>query len=106
MQEDQIKQVLKEIDDEVKSNKIVLFMKGTKEMPQCGFSARVVQILDSQNVEYATKNVLEDEYLRERIKKYTSWPTIPQLYVNSEFVGGCDIIVQLNDNGELSSILQ
>ncbi len=106
MQEDQIKQVLKEIDDEVKSNKIVLFMKGTKEMPQCGFSARVVQILDSQNVEYATKNVLEDEYLREGIKKYTSWPTIPQLYVNSEFVGGCDIIVQLNDNGELSSILQ
>lgn len=85
----------------VATNDVVLFMKGTKQFPQCGFSAQVAQILQLVNVQYQDINVLEDMGIREGIKAYTNWPTIPQLYVKGEFVGGCDIITEMFQNGEL-----
>ena len=93
------------IDTEVKSNDVVLFMKGTPQFPQCGFSGQVVQILDHLGVDYKGINVLEDMALREGIKAYASWPTIPQLYVKGEFVGGCDIIREMFQAGELQTLL-
>ena len=93
------------IDSEVKSNDVVLFMKGTPQFPQCGFSGQVVQILDHLGVDYKGINVLEDMALREGIKEYASWPTIPQLYVKGEFVGGCDIIREMFQAGELQTLL-
>ena len=94
------------IDNEVKSNDIVLFMKGTPQFPQCGFSGQVVQILDYIGVEYKGINVLADADLRQGIKDYSNWPTIPQLYVKGEFIGGCDIIGEMFQSGELQSQLQ
>jgi monothiol glutaredoxin len=93
------------IEQEIKENKIILFMKGNKMAPQCGFSAQVVHILNSLGVEYETRDVLQDENLRQAIKDYTNWPTIPQLYVNQEFIGGCDIITELYQSGELKEQL-
>lgn len=93
------------IDSEVKSNDVVLFMKGTPQFPQCGFSGQVVQILDHLGIDYKGINVLEDMALREGIKAYTNWPTIPQLYVKGEFVGGCDIIREMFQAGELQPLL-
>jgi monothiol glutaredoxin len=93
------------IEQEIKENKIILFMKGNKMAPQCGFSAQVVHILNSLGVEYETRDVLQDENLRQAIKEYTNWPTIPQLYVNQEFIGGCDIITELYQSGELKEQL-
>ena len=95
---DQIKNV-------VDSNDVVLFMKGTPQMPQCGFSGQVVQILDYLGVPYAGVNVLADAELRDGIKTFTNWPTIPQLYVKGEFVGGCDIIREMFQSGELTDHL-
>ena len=92
------------IDEQVKANDVVLFMKGTPQFPQCGFSGRVVQILDYLGVEYAGINVLESDVLRDGIKVYSDWPTIPQLYVKGEFVGGCDIITEMTLSGELDSM--
>lgn len=89
------------IDSEVKGNEVVLFMKGTPGFPQCGFSGQVVQILDYLGVDYKGVNVLADDDLREGIKTYSNWPTIPQLYVKGEFVGGCDIIREMFQAGEL-----
>ncbi|WP_421849290.1 Grx4 family monothiol glutaredoxin [Oricola sp.] len=89
------------IDQEVKSNDVVLFMKGTPGFPQCGFSGQVVQILDYLGVEYKGVNVLADDDIRQGIKDYSNWPTIPQLYVKGEFVGGCDIIREMFQAGEL-----
>ena len=94
------------IDEQVKNNDVFLYMKGTKDFPMCGFSGRVVQILDYLGVDYQTANVLEDQELREGIKAYTNWPTIPQLYVKGEFVGGCDIVREMFQSGELQSHLQ
>ena len=94
------------IESDIKSNPVVLYMKGTPVMPQCGFSARVVQILSHLGVPFKGVNVLEDMEIREGIKAYTNWPTIPQLYVNGEFVGGCDIIMEMFQNGELQSMLK
>ena len=94
------------IDDLVGKNKIVLFMKGNKHFPQCGFSARVVQMLNEVGPKYETVNVLADASLREGIKEYSSWPTIPQLYVNGTFVGGCDIVTEMYESGELAEALQ
>lgn len=94
------------IDNEVKSNDIVLFMKGTPQFPQCGFSGQVVQILDYLGVNYKGINVLADGDLRQGIKDYSNWPTIPQLYVKGEFIGGCDIIREMFQSGELQSQLQ
>ena len=99
-----------DINDKIKKmlqdNKIVLFMKGTPEMPQCGFSAAVVGVLNHLGVNYKTSNVLQDEEIREGIKEYSDWPTIPQLYVKNEFVGGCDIIREMHENGELTSFFE
>ncbi|MEO1100734.1 MAG: Grx4 family monothiol glutaredoxin [Pseudomonadota bacterium] len=91
----------KAIDDAVKSNDVVLFMKGTPTFPQCGFSSVVVQMLDYLGVEYVSTNVLENQDIREGIKAYSDWPTIPQLYVKGEFVGGCDIVKEMFEAGEL-----
>ena len=94
------------IDAEVKTNPVVLFMKGTPDFPQCGFSSQVVQILDYLGVEYKGHNVLADDDLRQGIKDYTQWPTVPQLYVKGEFVGGCDIVREMFQSGELQSHLE
>ena len=91
------------IDQQVKANDVVLFMKGNKTFPQCGFSGRLVQILDYLGVQYKDINVLEDMGLREGIKVFSNWPTIPQLYVKGEFVGGCDIVSEMFQAGELET---
>lgn len=88
----------------VTSNDVVLFMKGTKEMPQCGFSSRVAGVLNYMGVEFSDVNVLADEDIRQGIKDYSDWPTIPQLYVKGEFVGGCDIITEMTMSGELDTL--
>ncbi len=94
------------IDDLVKNNKVVLFMKGTAQFPQCGFSGRAMQILKACGVENPkTVNVLEDDGIRQGIKTYSNWPTIPQLYVNGEFVGGSDIMTEMYQAGELQPAL-
>jgi len=90
----------------VAANDVVLFMKGTKDVPQCGFSAQVGQILAHLDVAYKDVNVLEDMGIREGIKSFSQWPTIPQLYVKGEFVGGCDIIREMFQEGELQSLLE
>jgi monothiol glutaredoxin len=92
------------IDETVKANDVVLFMKGTKEMPQCGFSSRVAAVLNYISVDYTDINVLADEEVRQGIKDYSDWPTIPQLYVKGEFVGGCDIITEMTLSGELDTL--
>ena len=94
------------IENEVKSNDVVLFMKGTPQFPMCGFSGQVVQILDHLGVTYKGLNVLDSEELRNAIKTYSSWPTIPQLYVKGEFVGGCDIVREMFQAGELQQTLK
>jgi len=94
------------IDNEVKSNDVVLFLKGTPQFPQCGFSGQVVQILDYLGVPYKGLNVLESDDLRNGIKTFSNWPTIPQLYVKGEFVGGCDIIREMFQAGELQQALK
>lgn len=93
------------IEGIIQSKKVVLFMKGTKNFPQCGFSGAVVQILNSVGADYDTFNVLSDMDVREGIKEYASWPTIPQLYIDGEFVGGCDIVREMNARGELAATL-
>jgi monothiol glutaredoxin len=93
------------IDNEVKSNDMVLFMKGTPAMPMCGFSGQVVQILDYLGVPYKGVDVLADPGVRQGIKEYSSWPTIPQLYVKGEFIGGCDIVREMFQAGELQDML-
>jgi monothiol glutaredoxin len=93
------------IQAEITDNPVVLFMKGTPVFPQCGFSARVVQILSHMGVPFKGVNVLEDMAVREGIKSFTNWPTIPQLYVKGEFVGGCDIVTEMFQSGELASML-
>ncbi|MFD1511421.1 Grx4 family monothiol glutaredoxin [Lacimonas salitolerans] len=94
------------IDETVKSNDVVLYMKGTKDMPQCGFSQRVAGVLNYMNVDFADVNVLADEDIRQGIKDYSDWPTIPQLYVKGEFVGGCDIITEMTLSGELDQLFE
>ncbi len=92
------------IQSEISTNPVMLYMKGNAMFPQCGFSARVVQILTHAGVTFATANVLEDPELRDGIKAFSNWPTIPQLYVNGEFVGGCDIITEMYQSGELTTL--
>ena len=94
-----------QIDREVKGNDVVLFMKGTPQFPQCGFSGQVVQILDYLGVDYKGVNVLADDGIRQGIKDYSNWPTIPQLYVKGEFIGGCDITREMFQSGELQQML-
>lgn len=97
--EDQIKQ-------DINGNPVMLYMKGTAMFPQCGFSARVVQILGHLHVSFHSANVLEDPELREGIKIFSNWPTVPQLYVGGEFVGGCDIVTEMYQSGELEALLK
>jgi monothiol glutaredoxin len=89
----------------IDAHPVLVFMKGTKHFPQCGFSATVVEILRRSGVEFETVNVLADPEIREGIKEYASWPTIPQLYVRGQFIGGCDIVREMHESGELSSVL-
>ena len=93
-----------QIDETVKSNDVVLYMKGTKDMPQCGFSSRVAGVLNYMGVAFKDVNVLADEEIRQGIKDYSDWPTIPQLYIKGEFVGGCDIITEMTLSGELDEM--
>ena len=93
------------INNDITSNDVMLYMKGTPAFPQCGFSARVIQILKHLNVPFSSANVLEDAELREGIKTFSQWPTIPQLYVKGEFVGGCDIVSEMFQAGELETAL-
>jgi monothiol glutaredoxin len=97
--EDQIKET-------VTKNDVVLFMKGTKMMPQCGFSSKVAGVLNYMGVEYADVNVLADDAIRQGIKDYSDWPTVPQLYVKGEFVGGCDIVTEMTLSGELDTLFE
>ena len=90
----------------IEENKIVLFMKGTKEMPMCGFSATVVNILGMHEVDYAAVNVLEDPKIRHELAEFSNWPTIPQLFYKGELIGGCDIAVELHNSGELAEIFK
>jgi monothiol glutaredoxin len=98
--------VFSRIQQEIDENPVVVFMKGTPMFPQCGFSAAVVQILSATGVKFKGIDVLTDPQLREGIKQFTNWPTIPQLYVNGEFVGGCDIVREMAENGELEALLK
>ena len=97
--------VFERIQSDIDQAPVMLFMKGTAMFPQCGFSARVVQILTHLGVPFQTANVLEDAELREGIKQFSQWPTIPQLYVKGEFVGGCDIVMEMFQSGELETLL-
>ena len=98
--------VQQRIDDIVKGSRVVLFMKGTSQFPMCGFSGRAIQVLKACGInELTTVNVLEDEAIRQGIKEYANWPTIPQLYVNGEFVGGSDIMMEMYQSGELQQML-
>jgi len=96
--------VFERIRGEIAANPVMLYMKGNAMFPQCGFSARVVQILSHMDVPFATANVLEDAQLREGIKSFSNWPTIPQLYVKGELVGGCDIVTEMYQSGELETL--
>lgn len=99
------KELKERIQAMVDSQRVVLFMKGNKLFPQCGFSARVVQILKQLGTDFRDVNVLTDQELRSGIKEYSEWPTIPQLYVAGKFIGGCDIVTELHDRGELQQLL-
>jgi monothiol glutaredoxin len=98
--------ILKKIQSQIDQNKVILYMKGTKEVPQCGFSARVVQIVSSYDVPFQTVDVLADPEIRQGIKEYSNWPTIPQLYINGKFIGGCDICLEMDERGELEPLLR
>ncbi len=97
--------VFDRIQTEISTHPVMLYMKGNAMFPQCGFSARVVQILSHLGVNFGSANVLEDSALREGIKMYSNWPTVPQLYVKGEFVGGCDIVTEMFQSGELETLL-
>ncbi len=98
--------ILDTIKNQIESNKVVLYMKGDKQSPQCGFSSRVVQILNSYDVPYETVDVLLDPEVRQGIKDFANWPTIPQLYVNGQFVGGCDICIEMDEKGDLETLIK
>jgi monothiol glutaredoxin len=94
------------IDQLIQNNKVLVFMKGNKLMPQCGFSNNVIQILNILGVSYETVDILEDQELRQAVKEYSDWPTIPQVYINGEFIGGSDIMIELYQKGELQQIVE
>jgi len=100
------KPAIAQIKSEVEANDVVLFMKGTPMFPQCGFSAAVVQILSQLEIKFKGVDVLANDDLRQGIKDFTNWPTVPQLYVKGEFVGGCDIVREMAENGELESLFE
>jgi len=94
------------INNEIKSNDVVLFMKGTPAFPMCGFSSTVVQILSNLGIKFNSINVLDNDRMREGIKKFSNWPTIPQLYIKEEFIGGCDIVKEMHESGELLELFK
>ena len=96
----------KQIEEYVSKNKVMVFMKGTPDRPQCGFSKSVVDVLDSHNVPFGYCNILENPEIRQWIKEYSDWPTLPQVFISGEFVGGCDIVLELHDSGELEKMLE
>ena len=100
--EEKLKQQIQEMID---SSKVFLFMKGTPEEPECGFSAKVVEILKNNKTEFKSFNILSNEDIRQGIKEFSNWPTLPQLYIDGKFVGGCDIVVQMGESGELKKLL-
>ena len=106
MEDSNIVDVSESIKNEIKSSDVVLFMKGTPVFPMCGFSAATVQVLSDLGVKFNSVNVLESDEMREGIKKYSNWPTIPQLYVKEEFIGGCDIVKEMQENGELIELFK
>ena len=97
--------VIERIKDQIENNPVVLYMKGTPDFPQCGFSGQAVQVLDACRAKYMYVNVFEDLEIREALKEYSNWPTYPQLYISGELVGGCDIMIDLYNKGELSKML-
>ena len=105
MEDNSMIDVSESIKNEIKSNDVVLFMKGTPVFPMCGFSAATVQVLSDIGVKFSSINVLDSNEMREGIKKFSNWPTIPQLYVKEEFIGGCDIIKEMYETGELLELL-
>ena len=104
MKENNTVDVTENIKNEIKSNDVVLFMKGTPVFPMCGFSAAVVKVLSELGINFNSVNVLESDEMREGIKKFSNWPTIPQLYVKEEFIGGCDIVKEMYETGELAEL--
>ena len=98
--------VLAKIEEKVKNNKVMLYMKGNPDFPQCGFSAHTVEILRSYGVPFETEDVLANPEIRDGVKRYSNWPTIPQIYINGKFVGGCDILHELHERGELAPMLK
>src|SRR6056300_429528 len=94
------------IQNDISSNNVVLYIKGTPDAPMCGFSAKVSGILHTLGADFVSENVLDDDELRQAIKDFSNWPTIPQLYVNGEFIGGCDIVTEMYLNGELDAVLK
>ena len=106
MNENAIVDVIELIKNEIKSNDVVLFMKGTSAFPMCGFSATVAQMLTDLGVKFSSVNVLDSGEMREEVKKFSNWPTIPQLYVKEEFIGGCDIVKEMNESGELLELFK
>jgi len=105
MSEQETQDVQAALGEAVKANDVLLFMKGTPTFPQCGFSSTVVQVLDYLGIEYQALNVLDDQAVREGVKVFSNWPTIPQLYVKGEFVGGCDIVKEMFESGELREFM-
>ena len=99
-------ELLTKIDGQVKNNKVMLYMKGTPEFPQCGFSAHTIEILKTYGYPFETADVLADPQVREGIKRYSNWPTIPQVFINGTFIGGCDILHELHERGELEGMLK
>eukprot|EP01010_Urceolus_cornutus_P001450 NODE_1991_length_680_cov_303.955626_g1555_i0.p1 GENE.NODE_1991_length_680_cov_303.955626_g1555_i0~~NODE_1991_length_680_cov_303.955626_g1555_i0.p1 ORF type:complete len:183 (-),score=60.68 NODE_1991_length_680_cov_303.955626_g1555_i0:131-619(-) len=104
--EDALQATMESLKQDITENRLVLFMKGVPRAPRCGFSMKVVQILNTYGVKYVTYDVLADPYVHNGIKKISNWPTIPQLYIDGEFIGGCDIITEMHDSGELRSALE
>ncbi len=96
----------KRIEDQIKSQDVFLYMKGTPESPACGFSAQTVRLIQMHNIPFGSFNILEDEDIRQGVKEYAEWPTFPQLYVKGQLIGGCDIVTELHQNGELESVLK
>ena len=98
--------VIERIEEQLKNNPVILYMKGTPDFPQCGFSGQTIQVLNACNAKYNTVNIFEDPELREALKEYSHWPTYPQLYINGELVGGCDIVTDLYESGQLKIMLE
>lgn len=94
-----------QIEEDIKTHKVMLYMKGSKAFPTCGFSSKVVEVLQELEIPFETRDVLQDAILRQAIKEFSDWPTLPQLYINGQFIGGCDIVLELFERGELEKLL-